>query len=326
MFGIRSAREPKEKADLDRDLGFGSVVASRAAGRLLNRDGSFNNRREGLSFFEAIHLYDALLGTSWPTFLALVMAFYLFVNVVFAIIYRSLGTDALSGDVDGTSLLAFESAFFFSVHTLSTVGYGNIVPASLGANLVMTLESVVGVIGIALTTGLVFARFSRPTAKILFSDSAVIAPYRDGWGFMFRIANRKSTQLIELEAQVMFSRMERADGRSLRRFYRLPLERDKVTFFPLAWTIVHPIDENSPLKDLSATECISSDAEILVLLRGIDEMFSQTVHARSSYRGSEVMWGAKFADIFLRDERDSIVGIDLGRLSEVERVPFSGLS
>jgi inward rectifier potassium channel len=325
-FGFRAPKGPKDEAELDRDLGFGSVVASRAAGRLLNRDGSFNNRREGLSFFEAIHLYDALLGTSWPLFLGIVLAFYLFVNVVFAVVYRSLGADALAGDVDGTSLLAFESAFFFSVHTLSTVGYGNIVPASLGANLVMTFESVVGVIGIALTTGLVFARFSRPTAKILFSDSAVIAPYRDGWGFMFRIANRKSTQLIELEAQVMFSRMEKTDGRSLRRFYRLPLERDKVAFFPLAWTLVHPIDEKSPFRELDAQECVDSDAEILVLLKGIDEMFSQTVHARSSYRGEEVQWGAKFTDIFLRDDKESIVGIDLGRLSEFEHVPFPGLT
>jgi inward rectifier potassium channel len=325
MFGFRSAT-PRERRDLDRDrdrdLGFGSVVASRAAGRLLNRDGSFNNRREGLSFFEAIHLYDALLGTTWPRFLGLVMVFYLFVNVVFAVVYRSLGPGALAGDVDGTSLAAFESAFFFSVHTLSTVGYGNIVPASLGANLVMTLESVVGVIGIALTTGLVFARFSRPTAKILYSDKAVIAPYRDGLGFMFRIANQKSTQLIELDAQVMFSRMEKGDGRSVRRFYRLPLERDKVAFFPLAWTIVHPIDDESPFKNSTADECIGADAEVLVLLKGIDEVFSQTVHARSSYKGEEIVWGAKFTDIFIRDEKESIIGIDLGRLSDVDRVPL----
>lgn len=302
------------------DLGFGSA-ASAAAGRLLNRDGTFNTERTGLGPLRSLHLYDALLTMSWPRFLLLVAAAYLVANTLFATGYVALGADALTGSSSSPTSSAFRRAFFFSVHTMSTVGYGHIVPASLGASLLMTLESLFGLFGVALTTGLVFARFARPTAKILFSREAVVAPYRGGRGLMFRIANQRSTQLIELQATVVFSRMVHEDGRSLRRFYALPLERTQVVFFPLAWTIVHPIDDKSPFAELTPEDCRRDDAEVLVLLKGIDETFSQTVHTRSSYRSDEIAWGRKFVDIYRRRD-GSIAGIDLGRLSETEEAPF----
>ena len=314
MFGMRS----KKESDEDRDLGFGAVVASSSAERLLNRDGSFNSRRDGLGFFRSLHVYDLLLTMSWTRFLLLVAATYLVSNSIFALAYLGLGSGALNAS-GADSMGSFSRAFFFSVHTLSTVGYGHIVPASAPANMLMTLESIFGIFGIALTTGLVFARFARPTAKILFSANAIVAPYQDGHGVMFRIANQRSTQIIELEATVVFSKMVEEEGKRVRRFYPLPLERAKVTFFPLAWTLVHPIDKHSPFCDLQSEECARADAEIMVLLKGIDETFSQTVHARSSYKAHEIRWGAKFADIYLR-EGPSIVGIDVGRLSELKRV------
>jgi len=313
MFGLR----PQKRNDEGRDLGFGAVVASSSADRLLNRDGSFNSRREGLGFFRSLHLYDLFLTMSWPRFLLLVAATYLVANTAFAVAYLALGAGALEGAYEQAG--SFPRAFFFSVHTLSTVGYGNIVPASTAANLLVTLESIFGLFGLALTTGLVFARFARPTAKILFSANAIVAPYQDGRGLMFRIANQRSTQIIELEATVVFSRMVEEDGRRVRRFYPLPLERSKVVFFPLAWTIVHPIDRQSPFYELTSEECIHSDAEIMVLLKGIDETFSQTVHTRSSYKAREIVWSAKFADIYLR-EGANIVGIDIGRLSELQQL------
>lgn len=319
-------RTSRPNGDADRDLGFGSVVASRSAGRLLNRDGTFNNRREGLGWFASLHIYDALLRMSWRRFLLFVVASYLFANGVFAVGYTLLGEGALEGVTSSSWQGRLVESFFFSVHTMSTVGYGNMVPATLGSNLLMTAESIVGLLGVALTTGLVFARFSRPTARILFSDHAVVAPYRDGQGFMFRIANRKRTQILELEAEVVFSRMEEADGRTLRRFYPLPLERSRVSIFPLAWTIVHPIDENSPLHGTDSDSCQLWEAEILVLLRGIDETFSQLVHTRSSYKAEEVIWNARFTDIFLRNDEGAIVGQDLGRLSEIERLSKSASS
>ncbi len=315
MFGLR----PHKRNDDDRDLGFGAVVASSTAERLLNRDGSFNSRREGLGFFRSLHLFDMLLTMSWPRFLLLVAATYLVANTMFAMAYLTLGPGALESALDPSRTGSFPRAFFFSVHTLSTVGYGHIVPASTAANILMTLESIFGLFGIALTTGLVFARFARPTAKILFSANAIVAPYQDGRGLMFRIANQRSTQIIELEATVVFSRMVDEDGHRIRRFHALPLERSKVVFFPLAWTIVHPIDKESPFYELTSEECMRSDAEIMVLLTGIDETFSQTVHTRSSYKAHEIVWSAKFSDIYLR-EGPNIVGIDLGRVSELKQI------
>ena len=314
MFGMK----PRGQREPERDLGFGSALASDSGARLLNQDGSFNTRRVGLGPLASLHLFDALLTMSWPRFLALVAIAYLVSNVGFALAYMALGPEALEGALD-VSASTFPRAFFFSVHTLSTVGYGSIVPASVAANALMTIESVFGIFGVALTTGLVFARFARPTAKILFSKNALVAPYRGERGLMFRIANQRSTQIIELEATVAFSRMVEEDGRRIRRFYPLALERQKVVFFPLAWTIVHPINRDSPFYDLTSEECIRSDAEILVLLKGIDETFSQTVHARSSYTAEEILWSSKFSDLYLR-EGGHIVGIDLGRLSDFERV------
>ena len=231
-----------------------------------------------------------------------------------------MGPEGLSGPPATTLGEHLLRAFFFSVHTLSTIGYGHIVAQTLTANVVTTVESVFGLIGIALTTGFVFARFSRPTAKILFSNNALVAPYRGSRGLMFRIANQRSTQIIELQAQVAFSRMERENGRRVRRFYQLPLEREKVVFFPLAWTIVHPIDKKSPFADVTKAECEDADAEILILLKGIDETFSQVVHTRSSFKAEELVWDAKFTDIHVRNESDDIIGIDLGKLSTYEPV------
>lgn len=315
MFGLKTHKRVGD----GRDLGFGAAVASSSAERLLNKDGSFNSRRDGLGFLRSVHLYDLLLTMSWVRFLTLVAGTYLISNTLFAWAYLALGPGALQGALDASRTNSFPRAFFFSVHTLSTVGYGHIVPASSAANVLMTLESIFGLFGIALTTGLVFARFARPTAKVLFSENAVVAPYGDDRGLMFRIANQRRTQIIELEAAVVFSMMVDEDGHRVRRFHPLTLERSKVVFFPLAWTIVHPIDKDSPFHNLTSEQCLRADAEIMVLLKGIDETFSQTVHTRSSYKAHEILWDVKFTDIYLR-EGTHIVGIDLGRISELNQL------
>lgn len=316
MFGLRTAKKQPD----NRDLGFGSVLSGSGERRLLNRVGTFNSERRGLSFVQSLHPYESLLMMPWSHFLVLIATAYLCLNAGFALAYVSLGTSALAGPAPDIWGGAFLQAFFFSIHTLSTVGYGNIVPSSVLANLVMTTESFIGLLSIALTTGLVFARFSRPSAKVLFSGNALVAPYQDGTGFMFRIANMRKTQVIELEAQVVFTRMVQEGERTLRRYYQLPLERSKVMFFPLAWTIVHPIDKNSPFYELTKEECLACDAEVLVLLKGIDETFSETVHARSSYRADELVWNAKFTDIYLRADDGAVLGVDLSRLDETDRM------
>ena len=299
-----------------RDLGFGAVVARESRQRLLNRDGSFNVARRGLRLGSSLSLYHLLLTTSWTRFVGLVAGSYVLFNGGFAVAYLLCGPAALAGG-DQTG---FARAFFFSVETFSTIGYGIIGPVGTAANLVVTVEALVGLLWLALATGLLFARFSRPTAKVLFSRTAVIAPYRGMTAFEFRIANARSNQLIELHATVMFARFEEVHGRAVRRFYPLALERDSVTFFPLSWTIVHPIDEASPLQGFTRDDLKQCDGEFLVLLSGVEETFAQRVHARSSYKWDEIVWGAKFSDIMHHPHGNESVTIDVGRLHAIEPV------
>jgi len=304
--------------DLNRDLGFGTVVASESRKRLLNRDGSFNVVREGLSYFQSLSPYHFLLTTTWPRFLSLVVLFFLLTNLTFGAAFFACGPGQIAGSTATTLPDQFLEDFFFSVQTFATIGYGGMHPVGLAANLLVTLESLVGLLGFALATGILFARFSRPTARILFSKHAIIAPYRGITAFEFRVANARSNELVQVEARVMLTRFKR-DGRGNREFIQLKLERDRVTFFPLAWTIVHPIDETSPLYGQTDEDLIADDAEILVLFSGIDETFAQTVHTRSSYKAQEIVWGARFTNLFNPPKPDGVLSIDIGHLNQFEK-------
>ena len=297
-----------------KDLGFGTIVGGANEMRLLNRDGTFNPRRDGLSFLRSLSAYHFFLTIGWGRFFSIVMIAYLVANTLFAFAYLACGVDGLSGVPPRVIGGSFARAFFFSVETLSTIGYGNISPTTFSANLVMTVEAFVGLLGFALGTGILFARFSRPTAAVLFSDRAVITPYRGMTAFMFRITNGRTNQLIELEAKVLFSRIEG----SSRKYDQLSLERTRVVFFPLSWTIVHPIDERSPLFGLSHVDLIAKEAEVLILLTGTDETFSQTVHARSSYKPQEIAVGERFVNIYNPMDHHGVVSIDVRKLSETE--------
>ncbi|HTX17638.1 MAG TPA: ion channel [Bacteroidota bacterium] len=302
-----------------KDFGLGSRITQQARTRFLNRDGSFNVERKGQSFFRSLSPYHALLSMSWLKFHSMVVIAYFTVNILFGCAYLACGAGALQGS-EATGIVGrFFDAFFFSVQTLATIGYGRMSPTGFAANAIVAVEALTGLFGFALATGLLFARFSRPNAQIQYSEQSVIAPYREITGFMFRIVNERKNQLIEVEATLTLSRMERHDGRQVRRFYSLPLERHKVTFFPLHWTIVHPIDKESPLFGVTQKDLEESDAEFSILLTGIDEVFSQTVHSRSSYKYDEVVVGAKFRDMFLPAE-DGVMRVDLRRLSDIERV------
>lgn len=302
----------------ERDLGFGSVVSGQSRERLLNADGTFNVRRTGLSFLTSLNLYHALLSMKWRTFLLLVLLLYFVSNVVFGALYASFGASALVDTSAEPMADLFVRGFFFSVQTFATIGYGTIHPIGITPNLLVTIESYYSLIANALITGVVFARFARPTARVIFSKVAVIAPYRDKKGLMFRLVNGRNNQLIEVEAKVMFARFVNEDGRTVRRFDFLELERRKVTFFPLAWTVVHPIDEKSPLYGLSDQDYLRTDAEILILLTATDETFAQVVHTRSSYKPHEIRCGHKFVNIYNQVEDGDPISIDIRKLSSIE--------
>jgi inward rectifier potassium channel len=317
----RASQNAPRSDDPNADLGFGAVVVRESRQRFLNRDGSFNVRREGLGFWQSLSLYNHLLTISWPKFLAYVALSYVGVNTIFATLYVAAGAHALTAFSNEQVPLRFVTAFFFSVQTLATIGYGSIAPANLTANLLVTVESLVGLLAFATIGGIVFARFARPTARLLFSDAAIIAPYRDVTALMFRIINERNNQIVDLVAKVMLSR-RKVGGTADREFIPLTLERDRVAFFPLAWTVVHPIDENSPFYGETENTFGKCDAELLIMLNGFDETFSQTVHTRSSYKGDEMVWGARFRSMFNPLDDDGVISVDIRRLSEYERVPL----
>jgi len=304
----------------DRDLGFGSKVATESRLRFLNRDGTFNVRRTGTGQFSTLNLYHFLLTMSWAQFLGLVLVLYFLSNIVFGLLYSSLGAEYLVDTSSKPTENIFLRGFFFSVQTFATIGYGTIHPVGIVPNLLVTIESYYSMIATALITGLVFARFSRPTAKVIFSETAVVAPYRNNSGFMFRVVNSRKNQLIEVQAQVLFTRFVKKDGTTIRMFDLLKLERERVSFLPLAWTIVHPVDEQSPMFGLTEEDFEKSDVEILVILSAMDETFVQTVHTRSSYKLKEIKFGYKFANLYNNIETGEPISIDIRKLSQVEKI------
>jgi inward rectifier potassium channel len=314
-------RRTEEELNRDRDLGFGAVVSRRARQRLLNRDGSLNVVRSGLGLLEAIVPYHHLLTMTWPSFLALVTALYFVINLAFALLYVLSGRDALVGG--GAEMLGgrFSQAFYFSVQTFATIGYGQIAPNGFAANFLVTIEALVGLMYQALATGLLFARFARPAVSIAFSDRAIIAPYNGGLAFEFRVANRRHTQVMNLEAQVIYSWMnDEGRGGRVRRYRVLSLERNRVTFFPLTWTVVHPIDPSSPLHGSTAESLERDEAEVLIVLSGTDETSGQVVHARCSYVADEIVWGARFRSIYPDQGVPGALVGDISRLHDIELV------
>lgn len=312
-----AAEKTLERVDLQ-DNGFGIKLPTpdktRTDGtRLINLDGSFNVERRGLPRGQALSVYQSLIAMSWPRFTAIVVGAYVSINLVFALLYLTLGIDHIAGHTGAAALDCFWDAYFFSAQTLTTVGYGRMSPTGFSASAVASLESLLGLMGFALGTGLLYSRFARPQARLLFSRQALIAPYRGGAGLMFRMANGRKNQLIEAEVQVSLSVANAKDG--TRMYHELPLERRMIHFFPLSWTVVHPIDAASPLFGFGPEEFRRCDGEIFVQLKAFDDTFSQTIYSRYSYRLEDVVYGAKFAYIYGRSEKGAVT-IDLHRIGE----------
>jgi inward rectifier potassium channel len=273
--------------------------------RLLNRDGTYNVERVGPHGDWRKDLYHSVLTMSWSQFLGSVAAIYLVSNLLFAALYFSCGPHGLAHT--DQSLLPngegdrFLECFFFSVQTSATIGYGRLVPDSLIANIMVTIEAFSALLGIAVVTGVVFARFSRPTARVVFSKLAVINRHDDIPSFIFRLANLRSNQIVEAQISVTLSKMEKtAEGETYRNFYDLKLERARSPMFVLSWTVVHPIDHASPLHGMSHQDWVDQEAEVLVGLTGMDETFVQPIHSRFSYGPDDIRWNYRFVDIFGR--------------------------
>ncbi len=294
------------------DLGFGTKLTDRRK-RLLKQDGQFNVKRKGQSFEAWLNIYNRFIMMPWKLFFLIVLLVYLILNFIFAITYYLIGVEHLIGVNMSSTHSQFWDAFFFSAQSLTTVGYGRISPDGFAASWVSSIESLVGLMMFAIVTGLLYGRFSRPTARILFSSNALIAPYLNINALMFRMVNERSNQLINMEVSMVFSKIEVRNGVPNRRYYGLTLERAKVNFFPTDWTIVHPLTEDSPLYNETPESLAASDAEFMIAIQGIDDTFADAVYVRHSYKSEELIWGAKFTPM-IEDDGDEMYVLDLKKV------------
>jgi len=285
--------------------------------RIINKDGSFNIKRTG-GGLSSINAFHYLINISWTKFLLIVFAGFIFVNLVFALLYQLAGIENLSNASSTDGVQSFLNTFFFSVQTFATVGYGGIHPTGLFSNIISSLESMTGILSFALATGLLYGRFSKPSAKIIFSDRAIIAPFQEGKALMFRVANSRDNILMEMEANAMMTFLDKSDSRFTRKYFPLKLQINFIHFFPLPWTVVHPIDEDSPLFGKTSKDLVDLEAEVLIMIKGFDDSFSQNVITRSSYKFDEIDWDVKFVRAYSTDETGETF-VDLEKVSETEK-------
>ena len=286
--------------------------------RTIRDDGQFAVRRLGTTFRDTTP-YLHLVGVSWPKFIGFVLLSFLVLNLFFASLYMAIGIQHLKGSEAPTLFLAFCNAFFFSAHTLTTVGYGNIYPVGILSNTIAAVEALTGLMLFAIATGLLFGRFSRPSARLGFSRQMLIAPYGPGQSLQLRVVNRRTNNLLELGARVLLMTVESSDGQLHRKFAQLQLERENIAFLPLTWTIVHPITPESPLYGKTQADLANLQAEFLVAIRAFEETFGQTVNSRRSYRHDEIVWSARFTPAFLSDEKGEVY-LEVDKVSSHEMI------
>jgi inward rectifier potassium channel len=258
-------------------------------------------------------MYVRLLGASWKRMILIMAGVYLSLNVLFALAFLALG-DGIENARHGS----FADAFFFSVQTIATIGYGKMLPQGLPANLLVTLESMFGFAFYGVVTGLVFSKFSRPTSRILFSDKAIIASHDGKRHFMLRLANERDNRIVDTSAKLTLMRDEKTtEGTMMRRFYDLPLVRREIPILRLTWTVMHAIDEKSPLYGMTPEKLADMEAEIIISITGMDDTLSQTIHARHSYIADEIVYDAAFEDILNRRE-DYVLEVRYDRFHQLK--------
>lgn len=294
----------RNKAEDARELGFGSRNYGRSV-RFINDDGTVNVRRTGLGGINNLDIYHYLTTMRRGKLSLLIATWYICINLLFGAIYYLVGPENFDG-VDRTSHFhEFLSLFFFSAQTITTLGYGHLHPVSIGASVAAAVESLLGLLAFAIATGIIFGRFSRPRAHLLYSRNMLIAPYKGITGLMFRVANKKQFELIESEASVTMTIYNPETKR--REFFNLKLEISKINFLTLSWTLVHPIDESSPIYGLSIEDMAERDVEVLILIKAISDTFSQTVYSRHSYKAEHMIARAKFRPLVPNPVRGKLV-------------------
>ncbi len=318
-------RKINTKAKQEINTGFGTNTSA-YGGRLINKNGKPNIEKRGIGLLESISWYHTMLELPLWKFLSILVLFFAFVNLIFAGIYYAVGIEHLTGLNSTTSLNKFIDAYFFSAQTFTTVGYGRINPVGFTTSAIAALEALVGLLSFALATGLFYGRFSKPEAFLRYSHNAIIAPYKGGAAFMLRVSPYKNTSLTDAVAKVTIGLfIDEGDGVTRNEFFRAELEYSVVNALTLSWTIVHPINEESPFYSFTAEDFAKAKGEIIVFVKAFDDMFSNEVVSRSSYVFEEVIVGAKFDPMYFRSTENNKTVLDLEKLNSYTTVDISSV-
>ena len=305
------------------DTGLGTQPTN-IGGRFVNKDGSFNLKKQGLPFIKRVSFYSYLLELSWFKFLGIILLFYLFINLLFTIAYLLVGVDQLQGFHSHTSWGRAREVFYFSTQTFTTVGYGRLNPRADGADIIASLQTMSGWLFFAIVTGLLYGRFTRPKAYIAFSEKALVSPYQNASALMFRMVPYKNIHhLTDVKATVNISFLVVENGKEEYKFFQLTLERSRIDMFNMNWTVVHPITADSPLLNFTHEDLHASDLELLVQVSGFDPIFSNIVMARTSYTYKEIIWGARFKPMYHESEDGSTTVLELDKLNAYDEVSIN---
>ncbi|MFW0738973.1 ion channel [Flavobacterium sp. T12S277] len=312
-----------QKAQADINSGFGPNANS-YGNRFVNKNGTPNVEKRGMHLLRRISWYHTMIDMPNWKFMLILFSFYIGINFIFAIAYYAIGIQHLDGIKQSESVLTqFGQAYFFSAQTFTTVGYGHISPTGFLTSALSAAEALIGLLSFAIATGLFFGRFSKPTAFLKFADHALISPYRDKRGLMVRLVPFKNTNFTDATAKMTLGLSMKENGVKTNKFYSLDLELERINALSLSWTLVHPITENSPLYNFTQDDFKKVHGEILVFITTFDDMYSNTVAARTSYTFDEVIYGAKFETMYNRSKDGSKTILHLDKLNDYQSVSLS---
>jgi len=297
------------------DTGF-ATGSNETGGRFVNKDGSYNLVKEGMPFYKRFSIFNDMLNLPVWKFITLIFLFFIVINIIFSVIYFSIGPEQLDGLSRNSSWRTFREIFYFSTQTFTTVGYGHVSPVGDGANMVAAVEALTGFLSLAIATGLIYGRFSKPRSYLIFSDHALISPYKDGTALMFRLATYKDKHtLTDVDMKVNIGLIVAENDKTDYKYFSLDLERSHVETLPMSWTVVHPINERSPFYGFTEEDMKTADVELYIMLRGFDDVFSNYVQQRTSFTYHEIFFKRKFEPMYRESEDGRTTILELHKLN-----------
>jgi inward rectifier potassium channel len=319
-------RRISSKSKINNDTGFGTSTTS-VGGRFINKDGTFNMKKDGIPIWERFSVFHSMLNMPRWKFISIIIVFYLAVNLIFSMLYFIIGAQEFQGMIARTPWQKFKEIYFFSTETFTTVGYGRVNPVGDMANMVASIEAISGFLSLAIFTGLMYGRFSKPESFLMFSEHALISPYQDKTALMFRFASYKDNHVLtDVEVKVTMGLQLTENDNAEYKYFSLDLERQRVDSLPMNFTVVHPLDEHSPLYGFDSDDMKVADVEIYVLIRGFDDVYSNIVLQRTSYTFDEIRFNAKFVPMYRESADKNTTIVELDKLNEYIEVKLPALN